>query len=384
MQILRLLFTFCASLLFLCGSAQFNVRFVINSLPPAGTNNEIYLAGSFNNWLAVDAKMLLQKNGDKRTINVQLPKGRYQYKFTRGSWRSVEVAANGSNMENRSMEIVSDTTIETEIKEWADNFTSTKPVSTASKNVRIIDTAFFIPQLNRHRRIWIYLPETYATSKKKYPVMYMHDGQNVFDASTSFSGEWGVDETMDSLNDEKSEMIVVAIDNGGVHRMSEYTPYPFTLQGKTNSSQKITAAGNAYVDFLVETLMPFINKNYRTKKDGKNTFIAGSSMGGIISFYALMKYPKKFGGAGVFSPAFWVNPEFKNLDPQKLKKIKGKIYFFAGTQEGEAMTTDMLHVFSQMQQHSKAKMQTVIRAEGKHNEATWRKEFPLFLDYLTP
>ncbi len=360
------------------------MRLVVKSWRPAVTNNEINLVGSFNNWLPADAKMLLQKDGDKRSISLQLLKGKYQYKFTRGSWHTVEVAANGSNIENRIMEIFSDTTIEIEIKEWADNFTSTKLASTASKNVRVIDTAFFIPQLNRHRRIWIYLPETYASTKKKYPVLYMHDGQNVFDAATSFSGEWGVDETMDSLNNEKAEMIIVAIDNGGQHRMSEYAPYDFILKGRTDATQKITAAGDAYVDFLVQTLMPFINRNYRARKDANNTFIAGSSMGGIISFYALLKYPKKFGGAGVFSPAFWINPEFKNLDPQKLKRVKGKIYFFAGTQEGEAMTTDMLQVFGQMQEHSKAKMQTVIRAEGKHNEATWRKEFPLFIKYLIP
>ena len=88
------------------------------------------------------------------------------------------------------------------------------------------------------------------------------------------------------------------------------------------------------------------------------------------------------GGAGVFSPAFWIVPGFKNVVAEKAKKIKGKIYFFAGQQESESMVPDMLAVFAQMNKLSKAKMETVIRAEGKHNEATWRKEFPLFYEWL--
>jgi predicted alpha/beta superfamily hydrolase len=207
-------------------------------------------------------------------------------------------------------------------------------------------------------------------------VLYMQDGQNVFDEATSAYGEWGVDEALDSLGTQHKEIIVVAIDNGGDKRINEYSPYDMEKYGK--------GEGNQYVDFLVQTLKPYVDKHYRTKKDGKNTFIAGSSMGGLISFYAILKYPKVFGGAGVFSPAFWITPQLKNIDPAKAKKVKGKIYFYAGQQESETMVSDVLNVFEQMRQHSKAKMQMVIRAEGKHNEPTWRSEFPLFYKYLIP
>jgi len=105
-------------------------------------------------------------------------------------------------------------------------------------------------------------------------------------------------------------------------------------------------------------------------------------MGGIISFYAILQYPKVFGGAGVFSPAFWINPQLMKVDPRKAKKVKGKIYFYAGQQESETMVPDMLAVLDQMRRYSKAEMETVIRAEGKHNEPTWRKEFPLFYEWL--
>ena len=105
-------------------------------------------------------------------------------------------------------------------------------------------------------------------------------------------------------------------------------------------------------------------------------------MGGLISFYAILKYPEKFGAAGVFSPAFWINPQLKNIDAKKAKKVKSKIYFYAGQQESETMVPDMLNVFEQMHERSKEKMKTVIRAEGKHNEATWREEFPAFYEWI--
>jgi predicted alpha/beta superfamily hydrolase len=245
--------------------------------------------------------------------------------------------------------------------------------SSASKNVHIVDTAFFIPQLNRYRRIWIYLPPSYSTSRKKFPVLYMQDGQNVFDNATSFSGEWGVDETIDNMAAQFGEMIVVAIDNGGEKRMSEYSP---------SDNKYAKAEGEAYVDFMVQTLRPYINKHYRTRKCGKHNYIAGSSMGALISFYALVKYPTKFGGAGIFSPSFWIAPEFKNLPAAKAKKIKGKIYLFAGMQESEHMVPDMLQVLENFKKYSKAEIKTVIRAEGKHSESTWREEFPVFYQWL--
>jgi predicted alpha/beta superfamily hydrolase len=142
--------------------------------------------------------------------------------------------------------------------------------------------------------------------------------------------------------------------------------------------------GDPYVAFLVHTLKPYIDRHYRTRKCRKHTSIAGSSMGGLISFYALLKYPKVFGAAGVFSPAFWIAPAIKN-DIEKLgKKVKGRIYFYAGQQESEPMVPDMLAVFEQLHRISKAGMVTVIRAEGKHNEASWRSEFPLFYKWLAP
>jgi len=354
--------------------AQHSVTFRIRTLPSYHKASEaLFLAGSFNNWNPAQPMAKFEPVDGGYSLTVALQKGKYEYKVTRGSWDKVEAGSNGANVANRVVEINSDTLIELSIAEWADHFAKQK-VSTANPRVKVIDTAFYMPQLNRYRRIWIYLPENYASSKKKYPVLYMHDGQNLFDEATSFSGEWGVDEALDTLGPKAEEVIVVGIDNGGDKRLNEYSPYDMERFGK--------GEGNQYVDFLVKTLRPYINKNYRTKKCGRHSYTAGSSMGGLISFYALYKYPKKFGGAGVFSPAFWVTPQlFKNV-PLRAKKVKRNIYFYAGMQEGEGMVPDMLAMFELMRLHSKADMTTVIRTEGKHNEATWRAEFPLFYKWM--
>jgi predicted alpha/beta superfamily hydrolase len=365
----------CLALAGTVGSyAQHSITFRLGSLPsyhkPA---DPVYLAGSFNNWNPGQPLMQFENRGGVYSINISLQKGSYEYKLTRGNWQTAEAAAGGAPASNRVLQVVSDTVIELSVAEWADHFKEQKR-HTASPNVKIIDTAFFMPQLNRYRRIWIYLPESYATSKKKYPVLYMHDGQNLFTDATAFSGEWGVDEAMDTLGHQVREAIVVGIDNGGDTRLNEYSPYNMERFGKGEGAQ--------YVDFLVHTLRPYIQKHYRAKKCGKHSYTAGSSMGGLISFYALLKYPKKFGGAGVFSPAFWVTPQLFKAIPGKARKVKGKIYFYAGMQEGESMVPDMLAVFELMRLHSRADMTSVIRTEGKHNEATWRAEYPKFYKWL--
>lgn len=358
-------------------SAQYRVTIRITQIPQrTEADPALFLAGSFNNWNPADPNAKFEKNSKgEYEMTLVAAVGDYEYKITRGSWQKVEAGRNGVNIENRVLRVGSDTTVEIFVKNWADHFAKNqaKP-STASKQVTVMAERFYIPQLDRYRRIWIYLPESYTSSRKKYPVLYLHDGQNVFEDSTSFSGEWGVDEAMDSLGPSFGEAIVVAIDNGGDKRINEYSPFDTPRFGK--------AEGDQYVDFLVKTLRPHINKHYRVKKCGKHQYVAGSSMGGLISMYAVLKYPKKFGGAGIFSPSFWIAPEMKNVVTQKGKKVKGKLYFYAGMQEGEEMVPDMLNIFEQMNKTSKAKMTSVIRTEGRHNEATWRKEFPLFYKWL--
>jgi alpha-glucosidase len=333
------------------------------------------MAGSFNGWNPGDNNYRFRKNdGGNYFFEAKLADGMHEFKITRGSWARVECKVNGADIQNRFLKLSSDTIINLIVEEWADRFVRKPRVSTASKNVHIIDTAFIIPQLNRVRRIWVYLPPSYDASSKKYPVLYMHDGQNVFDDLTSFAGEWGADEVLDSIGPRKKEIIVVGVDHGSQKRINEYCPYDMERFGK--------GEGDQYVDFLVKTLKPFIDKNYRTEKDKQNTFIAGSSMGGLISMYAVLKYPKTFGGAGVFSPAFWVGPRIFDDIKTKGKQVNSKIYFYCGGQEGETMEPDITRAFEEMRKVSKSKMECIVRPDGKHTEWVWREEFPLFYLWL--
>jgi predicted alpha/beta superfamily hydrolase len=374
-----------ALMIALSAASQQKIRIEINSLPANNpTNSSIFIAGSFNSWNPQNKSFQFQKNEKGYFLEITLNAGSYEYKITRGGWDKVECTKEGKDIGNRALKVDADANVEVSIEGWKDLFTSSNQPrkSTANKNVRIIDTAFFIPQLNRTRRVWVYLPPSYNSSSKKYPVLYMHDGQNVFDDATSFSGEWGVDEAIDTLGLKYKECIVVGIDNGGDKRLNEYCPYDFSLNGIAANNRSNVGEGGKYVDFLVKSLKPFIDKKYRTLKDSKNTFTAGSSMGGLLSMYAVLKYPKVFGGAGVFSPAFWVGPKIFDDIKAKGKKVSAKIYFYAGDEEGETMVPMTLRAFNEMHKVSKSKMCEVIRAGGKHNESRWRIEFPLFYEWL--
>jgi alpha-glucosidase len=222
------------------------------------------------------------------------------------------------------------------------------------------------PQLDTIKKIYVYLPLNYATSTKKYPVIYMHDAQNLFDAKTSFSGEWNIDETLDSL---KANVIVIGIEHGNNKRIDELTPFKNEKYGGGKA--------DAYLDFIVTELKPHVDKTYRTKTNKNNTAIIGSSLGGLVSYYAALKYPKIFGKVGSFSPSFWFTNEIYTLT-QNTKKINTKIYFMCGDSESEDMVADM------------EKMENIIRGKrcdclnltkmtvvkkGQHNEKLWANEF---------
>ena len=356
---------------------DYSVRLRIKNIPAGHVGDTIYVAGSFNEWSPGKENFRLTRLNNIYEVNITgLKQDIYQFKFTRGNWGSAEVNTKGSGIENRLLKLSSDTTVEYVIEGWQDDFPQAAKQHTASAHVHILDTAFFIPQLNRTRRIWIYLPEGYTAekNKKRYPVLYMHDGQNLFDEFTAGYGEWGVDECLDSMISQgKPACIVVGIDCGP-KRMNEYNPYDFVKFGE--------GEGDKYVDFLVKTLKPFIDKHYRTSLKKENTIIAGSSMGGLISYYAMLTYPKIFGKAGVFSPAFWTAPAIKKLTDSAGYKINGKLFFYIGELEGGTYVNDMKEVAEKMGKNSDAIIYSVIDPYSRHNEQAWRKWFAEFYHWI--
>jgi len=242
---------------------------------------------------------------------------------------------------------------------------------TAQPNVHVLPQKLAMKELGRERTIRIYLPPGYEKSNKRYPVLYMHDGQNLFDAATSYSGEWGVDETLNELAKTKGlELIVVGVDNGGADRIHELNAWDNEKFGK--------GEGRQYMDFLVGTVKPYIDKHYRTKSDRANTAVMGSSMGGLISQYAIEQYPQVFSKAGIFSPAYWLagSAVFDFAKSQPPRK-DARLYFYAGGKEGESMLPDMQRMIDLLRAdgHPQNKIDVVVDPEAKHYEVAWRAQF---------
>ncbi len=363
-------------LFFNATQAQYNVQFVIKNQPTSHLNDTIYMAGNVNKWNAAAKGSQFVKDRNEYTLQIKnSPKQLYQFKLTRGTWDKVESTGAGDLLANRELNVESDTIIELDIAAWQDDFIKLEKKHTASSNVILMDTAFAMPQLSRSRRIWLYLPEGYASNKKKkYPVIYMHDGQNLFDDLSAAYGEWGVDECLDSIiRNGKQGCIVVGIDNGP-QRMNEYNPDDNERFGK--------GEGKQYVEFIATTLKPFIDRNYRTLPGKNSTLIAGSSMGGLISLYAMLQYPDVFGKAGIFSPAIWVANSIDTLTDSVAGKLSGKLFFYTGGQEGESTINNVIRIQEKIGKKSSAMIYSVIDKDGIHNEAAWRKWFPVFYNWI--
>ena len=203
------------------------------------------------------------------------------------------------------------------------------------------------PQLDgRDRDILVLLPDCALESGRRYPVLYMHDGQNLFDRETSFAGEWQVDETMAALRAEGIEAIVVGIPNAGQARFAEYTPFPISRPrgGWSRAvppwAREEGGSGPAYVSFLVETVKPAVDGAFPTRRDAAATGLMGSSLGALISLWAVCERPDVFGFAGAMSPAFppgqdALLPLLRQLRPEGLR-----LYVDTGGREGSMHRTD--------------------------------------------
>lgn len=348
------------------------VTFMVNQLPANhDTTKPIYISGDFEGWSGGSEDYKLAKMDTGYAITLDLKPGAIAYKFTQGSWDLVEYDAQGAQRENRLYTVTEEPdTVYVKIASWTKSESIAQ--STASKNVSVLSESFKIPQLDRERRVWIYLPPDYEVSNQSYPVLYMHDGQNLFDVLTSYSGEWQVDETLDKLYRNKNlKLIVVGIDNGGDKRLSEYSPWDEPEYGK--------GEGMAYTDFIVNTLKPYVDSHYRTLKKADNTGIMGSSLGGLVSHYAALKYPDVFGKVGVFSPSFWFADQSFEFARTHSQHPNQKMYFLAGAQEDQEgkMVQDMLKMTDVMQANGfkTDNIFTKVDPKGQHDENFWKREF---------
>lgn len=371
--------------------AQQQIHLIITQLPDTHPDDPIYLTGNFNSWDPADEKLRLQANDeDFLEIILELsdvPSDRVEYKFTRGSWHRSECTAEGRLTGPRWTQLGRDTTIQVQIEGWRDDY----PKHTTSPQVKVLDSAFYMPQLGKHRKIWIYLPEDYERTEQRYPVIYMQDGQHLFDEATSQGRigpiEWGVDETLDAA---PQSAIVVAINHleDYAEREPEFYFHPNSNHPKVQGPQ--------YVSFIVETLKPYVDRHYRTLSEPRHTAIAGSSLGGLISLYAGLHYPEVFGLLGIFSPSLWMDEghleqDLRSLTLDQQLISQQKYYFYAGGQENRRkedgsfvrMQDDVTRVMELLKNTASPAITYAYNPAGRHGALHWKDAFPDFYQWFS-
>jgi predicted alpha/beta superfamily hydrolase len=235
------------------------------------------------------------------------------------------------------------------------------------------------PELDNTRDVEIYVPPSYRTSGRHYPVVYMHDGQNLFDPRTSFAGEWQVDETMERLAPEGVEAIVVAIPNMGPRRIDEYSPFRDPKNGG--------GRGEAYLAFIIDTLKPRIDRRFRTKPEREHTGLVGSSMGGLISLYGFLRHPQVFGFAGAMSPSLWFADRAVLEFARQAPRWTGRLYLDVGTEEGARTVRNTRAAARLLQRKAVRGRGRVLYVEergARHHESAWAARFEHAIRFLLP
>ena len=241
-----------------------------------------------------------------------------------------------------------------------------------------------IPKLtgDQPRTAYIYLPSGYEKQKEqRYPVLYMFDGHNVFfDADATYGKSWGM---RDYMQKTKKQMIIVGVEcnHEGNKRLVEYSPMSY----ENPYMGKIRGKGQVYMNWLVNTLKPYIDDNYRTLTDREHTAIGGSSMGGLMSLYAVTAYNHVFSKAACLSPSLWV-------DFSKIMDLVGKSTIRPGTNifmdygekemSNHFASQEALIAMSHLLLAKRANLTLRILPDGEHNEASWEREIPVFMECL--
>lgn len=266
------------------------------------------------------------------------------------------------------------------IQEWRDYLQNHHPGVRPIVGTLKVLTDLYSPQLDNARDVLIHLPDSYGSGERRYPVIYMHDGQNLFDEFTSFAGAWRVDEALASLRDEGREVIAVGIPNTGARRCDEYSPFVDERRGG--------GRGDAYLRFIGETLKPLIDRDFHTLPDRARTGILGSSMGGLISLYAFFRYPEIFGFAGAMSPSLWFADRAIFPFIEAAAFVPGKLYLDAGTAEGPGGLRDVRDLRALLIRKGYRRAhdnKLYVEDEGAgHHEAAWGRRLREALRFLVP
>ncbi len=354
----------------------------------------VFISGSIPSLGPWDpGKVELGKIGDlSYAITLMLPAGlEFQYKFTRGSWETVEKGRWFEEIPDREHDVIGDETVAVRVLNWRD-YSGEREIYTVVGDLRHHED-FPSTALGNTRCVRVYVPPGYEEDEeRRYPVLYMHDGQNIFDAATSFIGvEWGVDETLERMIGEGlvEPLIVVGICNTS-EREFEYTPTQDSDSGKGGGASR-------YADFIVDELKPFIDATYRTRPEREHTGIMGSSLGGIASLYIAWTHPDVFSRVGAMSTSYrWSNSQILTVLEEMSPPPGVKVWLDMGTAEDESDRNedgvpDIIELHRQARNILMAKGLVIkrhlryIEDEGAiHNERAWASRFPRAVEFLFP
>ena len=248
---------------------------------------------------------------------------------------------------------------------------------TTSKHGDVVEGPVMeIPGMERSRQLRVYLPPGYESSEDRYPVLYMQDAQNLFDERTAYAGEWRVDEILDSLALETGlRLIVVGIDNGGQERIHEMNPFEHPEYG--------LGKGEEFVEFIADYVKPQIDSLYRTMPDREHTGIMGSSLGGLISHYAILQYHDRFSKAGLFSPSYWFGERIYELTEEDPFPGDSKIFMLVGEKEDDMVEgAEKMYELLVESGHPDENLVLEIDPLGEHNEDFWGKHFGKAVKWL--
>ncbi len=375
---------------------NFNLQVIVSVPKTTPEKDRVYISGNhrlLGNWKSAGA-LMTKIAPYTYEFNAYLPKAKnIEFKFTRGDFKKIEKSFEGFDIPNRFISLetggqsIVKCRLECEVEAWKDMLPKDAAVHSYKLNLigdyklyKNVESKYL--QLKRDVIVW--MPEGYSSKEnreKRYPVLYMHDGNNLFDARLSFQGvDWGVDEAVDRLVKAKKmkEIIVVGIYNTEA-RLDEYAPMRDEKRGGGG-------LGGDYSRFVAEELKPFIDENFRTLADPSNTAVGGSSLGGLISLYMGLEYPEVFGGMLVISPAlYWDN---YSIIPWAMSKgfdnSRNRLWMDMGLLEGRTALRSSRILDGEIRKNYPQFKSYKYREfkDAQHNEAAWRARIHLALAFM--
>jgi len=359
------------------------IEFVVRSTADVPPGASIFLAGSLQSlgpWKPDGFLLTRFKDTNQWKGTFEAKKGdTLKYKFTCGTWDSVEKTVQGGDVPNRVLELGDDATIKITVAAWA---TAPASSSTVTGDIDILEIPIGSTSAARPVRVW--LPSIYKTSNERYPVLYLLDGQNVFDSATAaFGVEWQADESAQSLisTNEIPPVIIVAVDNSS-QRLKEYT--------RSEEGQRLV-----HLEWIIDVVKSEIDEKYRTLTDPANTTIGGSSLGGLFALNAFSTKANVFGNAICMSPSlFWDDERLlKKFENERLENNQSnrRLWLDFGTHESSDPARSAMHIerFSRLRKALESHdsedfiaLKAVVDEGAAHDEKAWARRFPMALQFI--